>query len=68
MRVAQALRIAVATSALTGTLLFGAQIAHADDPATSAGTGVTATTGTAGTPDSVATPSPTATKGNNPWD
>ncbi|MFC8364226.1 hypothetical protein ACFUIY_30645 [Streptomyces griseorubiginosus] len=65
MRVAQALRIAVATSALTGTLLFGAQIAHADDPATSAGTGVT---GTAGTPDSVATPSPTATKGNNPWD
>ncbi|MEU7103060.1 hypothetical protein AB0A66_32655 [Streptomyces longwoodensis] len=69
MRIAQALRITVATTALAGTLLLGAQIAHADDPATPAHTGVSVTTpGTGGTADSVATPSPTATTGNNPWD
>ncbi|KUN33398.1 hypothetical protein ACIP3D_09830 [Streptomyces longwoodensis] len=69
MRIAQALRITVATSALAGTLLLGAQIAHADDPGTPAHTGVSVTTtGTGGTADSVATPSPTATTGNNPWD
>lgn len=66
MHIAQALRIAVATTALTGTLLLGAQIARADDPAAPAQTGATVTT--TGTTGTTVTPAPTATADNNPWD
>ena len=78
MRVAQALRTAVATTALTGALLLGAQIAHADASGTPPQTGITGITGVTGSTGAggatepadatQASPSPTATKGNNPWD
>ncbi|MFH8800959.1 hypothetical protein ACH4F6_15380 [Streptomyces sp. NPDC017936] len=75
MRIAQALRIAVATTALTGTVLLGAQIAHADASGTPSQTGVARTTGTTGAGGvtepadaTQASPTPTPSNGNNPWD